>query len=148
MQESPVKTRPSLRLSRSYIATPEKLWRAWTDAQALAHWFRPDPAFAVTVVEIDVREGGSYRIVMRAPDGEDHDVRGVYREVVRNEKLVFTWAWASTPERESLVTVTLRPAGAGTELTLLHEQFADTEARDRHQEGWNGCLAQLARSVA
>ena len=69
--------------------------------------------------ETDARVGGRYRIVMRAPDGEEHDVeRDVYREVVPNEKLVFTWAWQSTPERESLVTVELKPDGDGTLLTL------------------------------
>ena len=58
--------------------------------------------------EADVRVGGRYRIVVRTPDGEEHDVSGVYREVVPNEKLVFTWAWRSTPERESLVTIALK----------------------------------------
>ena len=52
-------------------------------------------------------------------DGEQHDVSGVYREIVPNEKLVFTWAWKSTPERESLVTVMFKPDGAGTMLTLI-----------------------------
>lgn len=114
----------------------------------MKRWFAPDDAFSVPVAEADVRVGGRYRIVMRAPDGEEHHVSGVYREVVPNEKLVFTWAWRSTPERESLVTVTLRAVGAGTELTLTHEQFFDEEARDKHGQGWNGCLARLERELA
>jgi len=100
------------------------------------------------VSETDVRVGGRYRIAMRAPDGEIHDVSGVYREVVPNEKLVFTWAWRSTPERESLVTVQLKPDGEGTLLTLLHEQFFDEPARDRHQVGWAGTLDKLEKFVA
>ena len=83
--------------------------------------------------ETDVRVGGRYRIIMRTSDGEEHDVSGVYREVVPNEKLVFTWAWRSTPERESLVTVALKSDGDGTLLTLTHEQFFDEPARDRHR---------------
>ena len=82
-------------------------------------------------------------IVMRGSDGEEHDVGGVYREVVPNEKLVFTWAWRTTPERESLVTVTLKADGSGTILTLLHEQFFDEPARDRHKSGWTGALDKL-----
>src|SRR6266446_7808215 len=82
------------------------------------------------------------------PDGDVHDVSGAYREVVANKKLVYTWAWKSTPERESIVTIELRAAGSGTELTLKHEQFADSEARDRHQQGWMGCLARLEKAVA
>jgi len=100
---------------------------------------------ATVLAESDARSGGRYRILMRAPNGEEHDVGGIYREVVPNEKLVFTWAWKSTPERESLVTVTFKPDGTGTLMTLLHEQFFDADARDRHQGGWNGALDKLEK---
>jgi len=93
--------------------------------------------------ESDPRKGGRYRWVMKAPDGEEHDVSGVYREVVPNEKLVFTWAWKSTPERESLVTLSFKPDGDGTLLTLQHEQFFDEPARDRHQYGWTNAMEKL-----
>ena len=85
---------------------------------------------------------------MRTADGEEHDVGGEYREVVANEKLVFTWAWRSTPERESLVTVLLKGDGDGTLLTLLHEQFFDEAARDRHRFGWTGSLDKLEKYLA
>jgi len=85
---------------------------------------------------------------MRDADGEEHDVGGVYREVVPNEKLVFSWAWRSTPERESLVTVLIKPEGAGSLLTLIHEQFFDEAARDRHEQGWIGCLNKFERYFA
>lgn len=143
-----VKPGHSLTLTRRFNATPERVWHAWTDPQALRRWFGPSPDMTMLVAETDVRVGGRFRIAMKAPDGEVHDARGVYREVVRHEQLVFTWAWQSTPERESLVTVRLEPDGAGTRLTLLHEQFADAAARDRHQEGWGGCLDSLQRFLA
>jgi len=96
-------------------------------------------------VESDPRTGGRYHWVMQAPDGEEHDVSGVYREVVADRKLVFTWAWKTMPERQSLVTVLLEPDGDGTLLTLTHEQFFDEEARDRHQSGWNGALDKMEK---
>jgi uncharacterized protein YndB with AHSA1/START domain len=68
--------------------------------------------------------------------------------VVPNEKLVFTWAWRSTPERESLVTVLIRPDGDGSLLTLVHELFFDEDTRDRHGRGWTGCLDKLTRYLA
>ena len=135
--------RPSLTIRRVYSAAPEKVWQAWVEPQALKSWFAPSADFAVPMVETDLRVGGRYRIVMRAPDGEEHDVRGVYREVDPPRKLVYTWAWRTTPELESLVTVQLRAVAGGTELTLVHEQFFDAAARDRHQQGWHGCLNQL-----
>jgi len=113
----------------------------------LKKWMAPDDAFKVPLAETDVRVGGRYRIVMISPDGEEHDVSGVYREILPNKKLVYTWAWKTTPERESLVTIELRATGRGTELTLKHEQFADAEARDRHQHGWIGCLGRLERAL-
>jgi len=94
-------------------------------------------------VESDPRPGGRYRWLMQAPDGEEHDVSGVYREFIPNEKLVFTWAWKSTPERESLLTLTFKRDGSGTLMTLLHEQFFDEDARDRHQIGWNSAMEKL-----
>jgi uncharacterized protein YndB with AHSA1/START domain len=77
-----------------------------------------------------------------------HDVGGVYREVVPNRKLVYTWAWKTTPERESLVTMELREVDGVTELTLTHAQFFDAEARDRHNKGWQGSLARLDKFLA
>ena len=143
-----VRQKPSLSIVRKFNVAPAKVWRAWTDPEALKAWMAPDGAFTVRVLEADVRVGGRYRIIMRSPDGEENDVSGVYREVVANRKLVYTWAWKSTPERESLVTVQLRAAGEGTELTLKHEEFADAEARDRHNQGWVGCLGRLERLLA
>lgn len=148
MAAADLKTKPSLSLVRTFRAAPDKVWRAWTEPEAMRRWFAPTDAFAVPIAEADVRVGGRYRIVMKAPDGEEHDVRGEYREVVPVEKLVFTWAWRATPERESLVTVRLRPLGTGTELTLTHEKFYDAEARDRHEQGWIGCLARLEQTFA
>jgi len=141
-----VSSKPSLTLKRRLNAPPSKVYGAWTDCAKISHWFGPEDA-EILRAETDVRVGGRFRIVFRGPDGEEHDVGGVYREVVPDQKLVFTWAWRSTPERESLVTVALKRDGDGTLLTLLHEQFFDEAARDRHGRGWNGTLDKLESYV-
>jgi len=141
-----VSSKPALTLKRRLNAPPAKIYRAWTDAAKISRWFGPEAAEMLRA-ETDVRVGGRFRIVFRGPDGEEHDVGGVYREVVPNQKLVFTWAWRSTPERESLVTVALKRDGDGTLLTLLHEQFFDEAARDRHGRGWNQTLDKLESYV-
>ena len=138
----------SLAIVRKLKASPQAVWRALTQPEALKQWMGPSDEFQVLVAETDVRVGGRYHIVMKSPDGEEHDVSGVYREVVANRKLVYTWAWKSTPERESLVTIELTPAGDGTELMLKHERFADKESRDRHEQGWTGCVRRLERMLA
>ncbi len=138
--------KPSLTITHKLPAPPEHCFRAWTDPQALKQWFGPGE-IEVLRAETDPRVGGRYRILARSPSGEEHDVSGVFREVVPNRKLVFTWAWRSTPERQSLVTVEFIPEGTATALTLTHEQFADEGARDRHSHGWAACLDKLTAFV-
>ncbi len=140
-------TKPSLTIKRRLNAAPAKVYGAWTEPAKIARWFGPEQAETLRA-EADARVGGRYRIVLRSPGGEEHDVSGVYREVVPNEKLVFTWAWRSTPERESLVTVLIKGDADGTVLTLTHEQFFDEAARDRHRSGWTGALDKLEKYLA
>jgi uncharacterized protein YndB with AHSA1/START domain len=139
-------TKPSLTLKRRLKASPAQVFAAWTDPQKIVHWFGPNETVAGSVrAEMDVRAGGSYKMNFQTEDGESHQVGGIYREVVPDSRLVFTWAWHSTPERESLVTVTVAAAGDGTLLTLHHEQFFDQQARDGHSRGWTGTLDKLER---
>lgn len=138
-------TKPSLTLVRRLKATPSSVYAAWTDPKILAQWFGPHHTHIVSA-ETDVRVGGKFRVVMReTKSGELHDVSGVYRVVEPERKLVFSWAWVSIPERESLVTVSLHPVSEGVELTLLHEQFFDEHARVSHNRGWTESLERLER---
>jgi uncharacterized protein YndB with AHSA1/START domain len=142
-----VAVKPSLTIKRRLNAPPEAVYAAWTDPKKLVHWFGPDQG-PVTKAETDVRVGGRFHVVFHSEDGEEHDVSGIYREVVPNEKLQFTWAWRTMPERESLVTILVKPEGDGAILTLIHEQFFDEPARDRHEYGWNGSLNKLEKALA
>ncbi len=136
-----VSTKPSLTIKRRFKAPPAKVYTAWSDPEKMKQWMGPGNARKI-VAECDLRVGGRYHIKMILADDE-HDVSGVYREIVPNEKLVFTWAWKSTPERESLVTVSFKPDGDGTLMTLHHEQFFDEAARDRHNAGWTSFMDRL-----
>ena len=142
-----VAQKPSLTLKRRLAAAPEKIYAAWTQPAQLAKWFGPD-AGPVLSAETDVRVGGRFHIVFRSEDGETHDVSGTYQEVVPNERLKFTWRWITLPERQSLVTILIKPDGDGAILTLIHEQFFDEAARDGHQRGWTGALDKLERLFA
>ena len=140
--------KPSLTIKRKLKATAETVFDAWTKPEALKRWFGPSDDMEIVIATADLRVGGRYRIVGQEPGGEQHRVGGVYRDIVPGRKLVFTWAWESTPERESLVTVEIKPAADGCDLTLTHEQFFDEAARDRHQHGWSGSLERLERYLA
>jgi uncharacterized protein YndB with AHSA1/START domain len=140
-------SKPSLTIKRRLNAPPAKVYAAWTNPAQLARWFGPSGTLEGSVkAELDVRVGGRFRVSFTGcMDGntEYHEVGGVYREVVPNENLVFTWAWHTTPERASLVSITLKPDGEGTLLTLHHAQFFDEPARDGHERGWSGTLDKL-----
>jgi uncharacterized protein YndB with AHSA1/START domain len=141
--------RPSLTFKRRLNASPEKVYAAWTEPEKIVHWFgRADLRPETMRAEIDARVGGHYRINFNIDSDERFEVSGIYREVVPNQRLVFSWAWHSTPERESLVTVTLKPDGAGTLLTVNHAQLFDEAAREGHERGWLGALDKLEKFVA
>src|SRR5207302_8414603 len=86
---------------------------------------------------------------MRAPDGTEHHLVGVYRLVEPPKKLVYTWRWESEPDApETLVTVEFLDRGGATDLVLTHELFPNEESKGKHEHRWAGCLDKLARAVA
>jgi len=144
METTRLSEKPSLNLQRRYPVSPEKVWRAWTDPEAIKRWWGPGGNEPVSLAQLDVRVDGRFRIVFGGPQGTDHEVTGVYKEVVPNHKLAFTWTWPrTTPERESLVTLLFRPDGGGTELDFVHSGLFDESVRDGHRRGWSESLAKL-----
>jgi uncharacterized protein YndB with AHSA1/START domain len=138
-------TAPShLTFERTYRASPERVYRAWTDPDELALWFAPDPTMTIQA-ELDLREGGRYRVAMGP-----HVVAGVFREIVPQRKLVFTWQWQTEAgAAETLVTVEVEPADdGGTRVRLRHDRFPDEQERTNHEQGWTAILARLAERLA
>jgi uncharacterized protein YndB with AHSA1/START domain len=142
-------------LTRLINAPREKVYRAWTDPELLKQWFAPKP-YTTPVVEIDVRPGGSAYFVMRGPDGKDLPNRGVYLEVVPNEKLVSTDAYVKAwePSEKPFMTLilTFEDEGGKTRYTarVRHWTVADREAHEKmgFHEGWGLCADQLEALVA
>ncbi|HSA81589.1 MAG TPA: SRPBCC domain-containing protein [Geminicoccaceae bacterium] len=139
----------TLHLSRTLRAPREQVFRAWTDPQQLIRWWGPE-GFTVPACAIDARPGGAWRTTMRSPEGEDHIVSGVYREVLPPARLVFTWGWETEGPRghETVVTIELCEAAGGTRLELTHEVFESETSRDQHRQGWSSCLDCLEQALA
>jgi uncharacterized protein YndB with AHSA1/START domain len=135
-------TLPSVTLVRRIKAPPAKVWAAITQPEQMVQWWGPDAGPTLSA-EADVRPGGRFSIVFRLLNGDEHNPTGVYREVVPDKTLAFTWEWEGAPEKESLVTFRLEPFEGGTELTLIHERLPDEAARKSHEAGWNGLLDKL-----
>ena len=144
-----------LTLTRIIDASPEKVYRAWTEPELMKQWFAPLP-FTTPVVEADVRPGGSNLVVMRDPEGRDYPNRGVYLEVVKNQKLVMTDAYTSAwqPSAKPFMTLilTFEDMNGKTKYTAraLHwtEEDRATHEQMGFHEGWGQCADQLAALVA
>ena len=138
---------PEIDLERDLAAAPARVFEVLSKPELVPKWLGPSDEFRVTAHEWDCRPGGRYRVEFNAPDGETNIVVGEFREVVRDERLAFTWTWEGKPVIDSLVTLQLTPAGNGTRLKLTHTGFPDAEMRDHHSFGWTGTLDRLGRAV-
>ena len=140
-----------LRLTRLFDAPRERVFDAWTNPDVLKQWWAAFPTWDTPEAEVDLREGGRYRLAMRNPDtGETHTVVGEYREIQRPERLAYTWAWDEKPEMtdgDTLVEIEFREDGEATEVVLTHTGFPSEQVRDQHAHGWNGCFANLESRV-
>lgn len=142
-------------LTRVLNAPRASVYRAWTDAEVLKRWFAPKP-WSTPQAQLDVRPGGANLIVMRGPDGNEFPNRGIYLEVVPNERLVFTDAYTSAwqPSEKPFMTVVLTFADAGPGKTLYtacvrHWSAADREAHEKmgFHQGWGQCATQLQEAA-
>jgi uncharacterized protein YndB with AHSA1/START domain len=140
-------TKPHLALMRRFAAPARLVYAAWTEPAHMMGWWGTKDAVTL-LAEADARPGGRFRVRFRTPDGEVHEAGGTYLEVEPPRKLVFTWAWISTPERQSQVTLTFKDEGERTLLTLRHENFFDEQARDDHENGWSQALDNLERFLS
>jgi uncharacterized protein YndB with AHSA1/START domain len=141
-------------LTRLIDAPRALLYRAWTDPEMLKQWFAPLP-YTTPQAELDVRPGGANLIVMRSPDGQDMPNRGVYLEVVPNEKLVFTDAftdaWVPSPKPFMTVILTFEDEDGKTRYTarVRHWTAEDRETHEKmgFHQGWGICADQLTALV-
>jgi uncharacterized protein YndB with AHSA1/START domain len=137
----------NLALSRRIAAAPAQVFEAWTDPGLMREWWGPEGCETVELLA-EPRPGGKYRWLVTGPDGGRMAVRGEFREVEPNQKIVFTWSWDGDEQWEnhdSVVTVTFQEATGGTDLRLAHEHLPSESSRANHEEGWNSALDKLEK---
>jgi len=131
----------TLVVTRHFDAPPERVFDAWLDPKQVARWMGPRGVQA-EATKLEPRVGGADAITMHTPDQKNPQVSGIYREITRHTRLVFTWYWLHEMQ-ETLVTLTFKPVGKGTQMTLEHTGFPNSERRDSHNIGWSGSLDRL-----
>lgn len=145
-----------LMITRDVPVSAAKLYQGWTDPELMKQWFVPKP-WSIASVKTDLRAGGASEIVMRGPEGQEFPNRGIYLEVVPNEKLVFTDAYTEgwVPSERPFFTaiVTFEELGNGLTRYTAHALHWNEEDLKKHEEmgfepGWNACLDQLVELMS
>ncbi|MGI9418897.1 MAG: SRPBCC family protein [Geminicoccaceae bacterium] len=137
-----------------FPTTAARLFDAWTQPEQLRQWFGMDPS-ALGDIQIDLREGGVWRFVMRCGDGREEVLEGRYLEILPGERLAFSWSHKvktsdggdkRTPP--SRVTIQFEPMGAATRMTLEHVEIVTDGGRVGVRKGWQASFRALADLVA
>lgn len=138
----------TIRLQRVLRAPPERVYRAFLDASALAKWLPPH-GFTGTVHELDARVGGAYRMSFtNLSAGQTHAFGGTYLELVPNERIRHTDVFDDPNlPGELMVTITLKAALCGTELSIVQEGVPDAIPPEMCFLGWQDSLSLLALLV-
>ncbi len=146
-------TRPALHMQRVFDAPRALVWRAWTSPEIMVLWMGP-VEWPMVSGSADFRVGGAWRACLRSPDtGEDLWQGGVYREIVPEERLVFTFKWDEShedgPPVDTLVTVVLSDApGGGTLMDFTHEGLKSEQSLTGHRHGWTSTFDRLEAFLA
>ena len=138
----------TVRLHRVIAAKPEKVYRAFVDADAKARWLPPN-GFTGKVHSMDAKVGGKYKMSFtNFTTGKSHSFGGEYRELVPNERVRYTDVFDDPNlPGEMQVTVTLKKVLVGTELNIVQEGIPDAIPLEACYLGWQESLLNLARLV-
>jgi uncharacterized protein YndB with AHSA1/START domain len=134
-----------LRIERTYAASAEEVFDAWTSAEVLRRWLHAGEHWTTPVAEVDLRVGGTVRVVMRRPDGDDSEMHGEYREIDRPRRLVMTWTFADRPANRQLIELSFSESEGATTVVMVNTDISDQERRENQERGWRACLQELAR---
>ncbi len=135
----------SLSITRTVGASPDLVFKAWTEPSRIIHWWGPR-GFRTVSADMDLRLGGAWRVRSRPLDGAEHSEHGVLKEIANGERLVFTHVWDNSDGKvrpETIATVTFTGHAGNTELTFHQAGFASAASRDSHEEGWSSALELL-----
>jgi uncharacterized protein YndB with AHSA1/START domain len=138
-----------LRIERSFDASIERVFEAWTNEEVLRRWLYGMPGWETPTAEVDLRVGGTIRIVMRDPvEGTEAGARGEYSVVDPPHRLVFTWVWDDRPEEQQLIELEFSEQDGRTTVQMTNSSIPTDERKESQKRGWNVCYDNLERVLA
>jgi uncharacterized protein YndB with AHSA1/START domain len=140
--------RTTLRMKRSFQAPAQRVFDAWTSEEVMRRWFHAAHDWETSEAAVDLRVGGSVRVVMRNPhEKAEYGGGGEYTVIDPPNRLAFTWVWDREPH-ETLIEIEFEESDGVTEVRFTHSGLLDEEALRSHEEGWGKCFDNLERTLA
>jgi uncharacterized protein YndB with AHSA1/START domain len=137
-----------VRIERTFNASAEEVFDAWTDPEVLRRWFHCAFDWTTPEVEVDLRVGGTIRAVMRRPDGHEVDAHGTFTLIERPHRLTMIWVFGDEPSNEQLLDLSFSQSGSSTTVVLINSRISTDQRRDDQATGWHGCLSELERLLS
>jgi uncharacterized protein YndB with AHSA1/START domain len=137
-----------VRIERTFAAPVEEVFDAWTSPEVMRRWFRPAPGWGEAHAEVDLREGGKVRVLMRRPDGTEAGAQGEYTLIDRPNRLVMNWTFDDDSSNEQLIELSFSEAEGSTRVLMVNSGISTDERRNGQDTGWRACLDALERVLA
>ena len=137
-----------VRIERTFAASADDVFDAWTSAEVMRRWLHPAPDWDTPEAEVDLRVGGKVRVVMRRPDGTEIESQGEYTLIERPQRLVMTWTFGDDRSNEQLIELSFSESEGSTTVLMVNSGISTDERRDGQDGGWRGCFDELERVLA
>ena len=132
-----------VRIERIFRASAEEVFDAWTNQEVIRRWFRPQSGWREASAEVDLRVGGTIRVVMRTPDGDPVGAGGEYTLIERPHRLAFTWTFDDDPSNQQLIEIEFDELGDETTVLFVNSEISDRERRNSQYDGWTTCIDNM-----
>ena len=137
-----------VRIERTFDAPAEDVFDAWTSPEVIERWFRPARGWKKPIAEVDLRVGGTVRVVMRDPSGAPVEASGEYMEIDRPNRLAYTWTFEDDPSNQQLIEIEFTERDGATTVVFVNSNISQEKRRDAQYDGWSTCFDELGRVLA
>jgi uncharacterized protein YndB with AHSA1/START domain len=134
-----------VRIERTFDAPAEDVFDAWTSEEVIRRWFIPAQGWQEPSAKVDLRVGGTVRVVMRDPSGAPVEASGEYTEIDRPNRLAFTWTFDDDPANQQLIEIEFTERDGTTTVVFVNSNISEERRRDAQDDGWSTCFDNLER---
>jgi uncharacterized protein YndB with AHSA1/START domain len=136
-----------VRIERTFDAPAEDVFDAWTSPEVIRRWFKPAQGWQEPSAEVDLRVGGTIRVVMRTPEGEPVEAGGEFTLIERPHRLAFTWTFDDDPSNQQMIELEFTERDGATSVLFVNSNISEEKRRDQQYDGWSTCLDNMETVV-